>query len=322
MNKDKAYSSTAVAGGTMQAVEQYQPRLEKLLEEANHIILGKSQELKLTLCCLLAGGNILVEDIPGMGKTTLVKTFARLLGLRLNRIQFTSDLLPADILGVSVYDESEKRFVFHPGPIFSQMVLGDELNRASPKTQSACLQAMEEAEVTLDGVTYALPKPFFFVATQNPRQSVGTFALPNSQLDRFLMRVVLGYPSEEAEKELLLSTRRTRLIDAIEPVLHSQDILDIQGRIDSVYISEPLVDYLLELIRQSRRETAGLSPRAGINLLQAAKSWAFLEGRAFVIPEDIQAVAVPVMNHRLGDMETGINGWELAQSLVDRVPLD
>jgi MoxR-like ATPase len=322
MSRVKQYGNNATAEITSRSIEIYTPKIQDLLTQANTIILGKTHEMKLTLCCMLAGGHLLIEDMPGMGKTTLVKVLAKLLGLAFSRIQFTSDLLPADILGVSVYEEKQRQFVFHPGPIFAQLVLGDELNRASPKTQSACLQAMEEYEVTIDGETHALPKPFFFIATQNPRQSIGTFPLPGSQLDRFLMRIALGYPEKQAEKTLLLGKSRARLIENLEPALHAADLLEIQAQIEDIYVSDALADYLMVLIQESRTQVSGLSPRAGIDLLQAARSWAFLEGRTYVLPEDIQAVAVPVMNHRLGQEEDGINGIILAEELIRRVPVD
>ena len=306
----------------LSSASAYQAQIHALLHQANEIILGKDRELKLTLCCLLAGGHLLIEDLPGMGKTTLVKVFGKLLGLGFNRIQFTSDLLPADILGISIYEESQKRFTFHPGPVFSQLVLGDELNRASPKTQSAFLQVMEEFEVTLDGVTHPLPKPFFFIATQNPRQSIGTFPLPSSQLDRFLMRIEIGYPSEHAEKKLLLGVSRSRLLDSIEPVWNSTDILLVQSQIESLYVSEALVEYVMQLIRETRQYSVGLSPRAGLSLLQAAKSWAFIEGRDYVLPEDIQTVAIPVMNHRLLDEASPtLNGNHIARDILAKVPV-
>ena len=289
-------------------------------------MLGKEHEIKLMVCCLLARGHLLIEDLPGMGKTTLVKTIARLFGSEFNRIQFTSDLLPADILGFPILRDHEKgsEFVFRKGPIFAQLVLGDELNRASPRTQSATLQAMEESEVTIDGQLYALPKPFFFVATQNPRDSYGTFPLPPSQLDRFLMKIELGFPSEEAEKKLLLGTPRARLIEELKPVLTSEEVLSIQAEIEKLTVSDPIVKYTLGLVTRSRqgheRSGAGLSPRGGIALLQAAKAWAYLEGRDFVIPEDIQAVSIAVMAHRL-ENEDRKSGKIFAQELLKQVPV-
>ena len=302
---------------------KYRLLLDELFSRANSVILGKEHEMKLIVCCLLARGHLLIEDVPGMGKTTLVKTVARLLGLHFNRIQFTSDLLPADILGFPVL-KSGSDFVFRKGPIFAQLVLGDELNRASPRTQSATLQAMEESEVTVDGQLYALPRPFFFVATQNPRDSYGTFPLPPSQLDRFLMRVELGYPSGDAEKKLLLGTARARLLEDLKPALNSLEVLQIQTDIENLTVSPAIADYVLALVTRSRqaqtKNGVGLSPRGGIALLQAAKAWAFLEGRTFVIPEDIQAVSIEVMSHRL-ENEDHHSGKVLAQELLKQVPV-
>ncbi len=302
--------------------------LIQLVDHANGILLGKEHELKLALCCILARGHLLIEDQPGMGKTTLAKTLAKLLGLKLSRIQFTSDLLPADVLGVSVFDDEKKEFVFHPGPIFSQFILGDELNRASPKTQSAFLQAMEEAQVTVDTRTYDLPRPFLLMATQNPKQSAGTFALPESQLDRFLMKISLGFPSEAAEKELLLSKQHTHHraenIKRLPEVLNPELLMQIQNEVDEVKTREPVVQYILNLVRESRRAHSGmsikgLSPRVGIDLVHAAKAWAYLSGRDFVTPEDVQTIFVPVTQHRFEYEED--HGKSIAQGLVERVPV-
>ncbi len=292
---------------------------QKVLESANRIILGKENELKLFLCGVLAGGHLLIEDLPGMGKTTLVKGFARLLGLKSTRIQFTSDLLPADVLGVSIFKNEE--FIFKEGPIFSNLVLGDELNRASPRTQSACLQAMEEGQITVDGTTHALPLPFIFVGTQNPQSFIGTFPLPESQLDRFLMRIELGFPNEDSEKKLLINGDHSNPIEALTPILNPSRLIQIQADIKSTHASDALVNYTLALIRASRTANQGLSPRAGMALLRASKSWAFLEGRNFVIPEDVQAVASVVLSHRLDHEQTNKRGREIVQELVDRVPL-
>lgn len=261
------------------------------------------------LCCLLARGHLLIEDIPGMGKTTLAKTLARLLGLRFNRIQFTNDLLPPDILGFSIFSEKDSRMIFQPGPLFAEMVLGDELNRASPKTQSACLQAMEEREITVEGATHPLPPVFLLIATQNPKDSSGTQLLPDSQLDRFLMRIPLGYPDLESERRLLEdgigSDRRSLKIQSLEPVLDTTTLIEMQEQAEKTTTSPALIDYILRLVRESRLSGEGLSPRAGLDLLRASKARAFLLGRKFVIPEDVQAIAHPVMNHRIPDV-TGL----------------
>lgn len=298
-----------------------------LLKQASDIILGKERELKLALCCFLAGGHLLIEDQPGMGKTTLAKTFAKLLGLKFNRIQFTSDLLPADLLGVSIFNDETHRFEFHAGPIFAEFVLGDELNRASPKTQSACLQAMEESQVTIDGKTHDLPRPFLFIATQNPNQSLGTFPLPTSQLDRFFMKIELGFPSESAERQLLLgeqlSESRLKLIHKLEPLLNASSLVALQAECERIRIAEPVIQYILNLVRESRKSSTsdhhGLSPRVGVDLMNAAKVWAFLEGRDYVIPEDVQAVFVPVTRHRFGGEAE--NGLEIAHALLGRIPI-
>jgi MoxR-like ATPase len=285
------------------------PLLKQVLNSASHVFHGKDRELELMLCCLLARGHLLIEDIPGMGKTTLAKTLARLLGLEFNRVQFTNDLLPADLIGFSIFSERESRMIFQPGPLFAEMVLGDELNRASPKTQSACLQAMEEREVTVDGVTHSLPAIFLLIATQNPRDSSGTQLLPDSQLDRFLMRIPLGYPDLESERKLLEeglgSDRRSMKIQNLDPVLNAATLLKMQEEAEQTLASPVLIDYILRLVRESRLGGEGLSPRAGLDLLRAAKSRAYLHGRKFVIPEDVQAIAHPVMNHRIADV-TGL----------------
>lgn len=270
---------------------------------------GKDRELELMLCCLLARGHLLIEDIPGMGKTTLAKTLARLLGLKFNRIQFTNDLLPPDILGFSIFSEKDSRMIFQPGPLFAEMVLGDELNRASPKTQSACLQAMEEREITVEGATHPLPPVFLLIATQNPKDSSGTQLIPDSQLDRFLMRIPLGYPDLESERRLLEdgigSDRRSLRIQSLEPVLDTTTLIEMQEQAEKITTSPALIDYILRLVRESRLSGEGLSPRAGLDLLRASKARAFLHGRKFVIPEDVQAIAHPVMNHRIPDV-TGL----------------
>ena len=307
-------------------------KIEQLRSEASKVILDKSREIELALCCLVAGGHLLIEDIPGVGKTTLVKTLAKLLGLEPSRIQFTNDLLPADILGSSIYDSDRKVFVFHQGPLFAPLVLADELNRATPKTQSACLQAMEERKVTVDGVTYDLPQPFFMIATQNPRQQIGTFSLPESQLDRFLMRVALGYPSRQAEKSLLLGESRLTLVEDLKAVASTADLLQMQQAARAIHASESIVSYIQDLIEKTRSGAAqngkqtlhGLSPRGALSLIAAAKAWAFLQGRAMILPEDVQAVAIPVMSHRLNPVDdlSGDTGTRWAEEILASVRVD
>jgi MoxR-like ATPase len=274
----------------------------QLLASANQIILGKEHKIRLAVCCLLARGHLLIEDIPGVGKTTLAHTLARLLGLHYQRIQFTSDILPADILGSSVFDGKSHEFTFHPGPVFNQMVLADEINRATPKAQSALLEAMEEGQVTIENKTYSLPKPFFVIATQNPSHQIGTFPLPESQLDRFLMRIELGYPDPKAERALLTGENRHHLIDSLSVQLPPEQLQKMQDLVTKVHTSSALLDYcqaIINFTRESPEYHCGLSPRAGLALLSAAKAWAFLEQRDSVIPEDIQAVLAAVAGHRL-----------------------
>ena len=274
----------------------------RLLDAANRIILGKEHSLRLALSCLVAKGHLLIEDIPGVGKTTLAHVLARLVGLHFQRIQFTSDLLPADIIGVSIFDRDNRSFQFHPGPIFAQVILADEINRATPKTQSALLETMEEHQVTADGQTIALPEPFFVIATQNPATQVGTFPLPESQLDRFLMRIELGYPDRNAERALLMGEDRRQLLERQAPVLQPEDLQALQQAAQSVTVSEKLIDYIQSLLASSRQNpefSAGLSPRAGLGLIAAARAWALTDGRDHVLPEDVQAVFPHVAGHRL-----------------------
>jgi MoxR-like ATPase len=276
--------------------------IHDLLYSANQIILGKPYKIRLALCCLLARGHLLIEDIPGVGKTTLAHTLAKLLGLNYQRIQFTSDILPADIIGASIFDAKNHEFKFHPGPIFNQMVLADEINRATPKAQSALLEAMEEHHVTIEGKTYPLPSPFFVIATQNPSHQIGTFPLPESQLDRFLMRLELGYPDHDAERQLLKGQNRHSLIESIKVKLPSEHLLSMQHTVTEVYASNALLDYCQAIISFTRTSSDyhyGLSPRAGLALLNAAKAWAFMDQRDAVLPEDIQAVLAAVAGHRL-----------------------
>lgn len=277
-------------------------RIERLVATANEIILGKERELRLAFSCLLARGHLLIEDVPGTGKTTLAQALARLLGLQFQRIQFTSDLLPADILGVSVFERESAAFRFRPGPVFAQLVLADEINRATPKTQSALLEAMEERQITVDGQTLPLPEPFFVIATQNPSYQIGTFPLPESQLDRFLLRIRLGYPDRAAERELLQGRDRRELLEDIEAAMSPADLLELQGIAKALTVSGRLVDYIQALLaatRQSAEFSTGLSPRAGMGLLAAARAWALIEGRDYVLPEDVQCVFPHLAGHRL-----------------------
>ncbi|KAB7619763.1 AAA family ATPase [Alkalilimnicola sp. S0819] len=277
-------------------------QIRGFLDQAGEVILGKQPQLRLALSCLLARGHLLIEDLPGVGKTTLSHTLAQLLGLDFQRIQFTSDMLPSDILGASVYERDTGAFRFHPGPVFHQLILADEINRATPKAQSALLEAMEEQQVTLEGETRALPQPFFVIATQNPDNQLGTFPLPESQLDRFLMRISLGYPDRAAERTLLAGAERRGLIRDLPAVLSPRELLAAQHEAGRVHCSEALLDYLQALLEHSRhcgRYRHGLSPRAGLALLRAARAWAWIDGRDAVLPEDVQAVFAPVAEHRL-----------------------
>ena len=300
--------------------------LDSVLDAAGSVILGKERELRLALTCLLARGHLLIEDLPGVGKTTLAHLLARLLGLQFSRIQFTSDLLPADVVGVSVYERGKETFRFHPGPLFSQLVLADEINRATPKAQSALLEAMEERQVTVDGETHPLPEPFFVIATQNPAYQVGTFPLPESQLDRFLMRIRLGYPAAAQEKVLLAGEDRRAMVERQGPVLSPSDLARLQGQVTQIHAAPPVIDYCHELLLFTRRSghfVHGLSPRAGIGLLRAAKAWALLGGRAYVIPEDFQAVLPSVAVHRLmgADGVGRLDQDETAALLLSAVPV-
>ncbi|MDD5300946.1 MAG: MoxR family ATPase [Gallionella sp.] len=300
--------------------------LNNVIKQAEQIILGKPQQIRLALTCLLARGHLLIEDLPGVGKTTLAHVLACTLGLQFQRIQFTSDLLPADILGVSVYQRDNEKFEFHPGPIFAQMILADEVNRATPKAQSALLEAMEEQQVTIEGTTRALPAPFFVIATQNPSYQVGTFPLPESQLDRFLMRIQMGYPDAQAERGLLSGVDRREIIARLSPQMESTELLALQQRVKAVLASPALLDYIQAILRHTReaaRYAHGLSPRAGLALLSAARAWALLDERDAVIPEDVQAVLPGVVNHRLqaiGEYSKQNNGT-LVRELIEAVAI-
>ena len=299
--------------------------LQQVIRQASTFILGKEHQIKLAVACLLARGHLLIEDLPGVGKTTLSHVLAGTLGLEFNRIQFTSDLLPADILGVSVYERDSGTFKFHPGPIFSQVILADEINRATPKTQSALLEAMEEQQVTIEGHTYPLPSPFFVIATQNPTYQIGTFPLPESQLDRFLMVLSLGYPERNAERALLMGRERRDMLRDIRPVMQPEQLVALQQQVKEVHASEALIDYiqaLLEFSRQSPYYLTGLSPRAGLSLLGAARAWALLAGRDHVMPEDVQAMLPYVAAHRLQPAdETSVRSAEVLVKPFSEVPI-
>ncbi len=301
-------------------------KLDEVINSVNHIILGKDKAIRLSVTCLLARGHLLIEDTPGVGKTTLSHTLANVMGLSYQRIQFTSDLLPADILGVSVYNRDSSGFDFHPGPVFSNVILADEINRATPRTQSALLEAMAEFQVTIEGETRNLPVPFFVIATQNPINQVGTFPLPESQLDRFLMRIDLGYPDMTAERELLTGKNRKELIDALPAVLSGQELVALQKHIDSIHVADALLDYLQDILGYSRSAGCyqhGLSPRAGLSILNAARAWAMLHSHEHVMPEDIQAVLPSVIGHRLQFIHDAENDPTLtpAQHLIKNVAI-
>ncbi len=277
-------------------------QFENFVSQIGNVVFGKKKQIRLALTCLFAGGHLLIEDMPGIGKTTLAKVTSKCLGLKFNRIQCTSDMLPADIIGISVFERKTGTFVFHPGPIFTQVLLADEINRATPKTQSALLEAMQEHQVTAEGQTRPLEKPFFVIATQNPLEQYGTFPLPESQLDRFLMRITLGYPARAAEKELLQKGDSKRLVDQMEACLTLNEVLLIQEKIAAVNASDALLDYLQDIIdftRTSPHFQSGMSPRAGLSLLKATRAWAYLNGRDFALPEDMQHVMPWVLGHRL-----------------------
>jgi MoxR-like ATPase len=279
---------------------------KNIISQIAGVVLGKEEQIRLALTCLFAKGHLLIQDIPGIGKTTLAKALSKCLGLNFRRIQFTSDMLPGDILGTSIFEQKSSNFVFHPGPIFTQVLLADEINRATPKTQSALLEAMEEQQVTIEGETRMLVSPFFVIATQNPLEQYGTFPLPESQLDRFLMRIELGYPDRAAEKKLLKSENIRQVLSEMSECILFTDVLDIQRRIDAVHISDALLSYIqdiLEFTRSSDHFHVGLSPRAGLALLQASRSWSFLHGQEYVLPEDVQKVMPWVVGHRLRSKE-------------------
>jgi len=305
--------------------EALRASLQDAQAQVNGLVLGKAHEVRLAFVALLSGGHLLIEDLPGLGKTTLAHALAVTLGLGFQRVQFTSDLLPADVLGVSVFDAQARRFEFHPGPVFAHVLLADEINRAPPRTQSALLEAMAEHQVTVDGVTHALPNPFFVIATQNPVDLAGTYPLPDSQLDRFLLRLTLGYPGEDAERALLAGVDRRTLIAQSQPLLGSGDVLALREAAAGVHASEALVAYVQALLARSRRHAGvrvGLSPRAGLALIRSARAYALLLGRAHVLPEDVQALFAPVSSHRLVAETDAGNGDALAKAILHAVPVD
>jgi MoxR-like ATPase len=311
-------------GAVEGSVVNHHNLINQTIASVSTILLGKEAQVRLAVACLLARGHLLIEDLPGMGKTTLSHALAAAMGLAYQRIQFTSDLLPADIIGVSIFRQSDSRFEFQPGPLFAQVLLADEINRATPKTQSALLEAMEERQVTVDGFSHALPKTFFVIATQNPAEQAGTFPLPESQLDRFLMRISLGYPDPRVERELMTGQDRRLLIRDLRPVLSEQQLLDLQALVGQVHVSDAIVDYMQRLIAFTRSDKAfqtGLSPRAALALVQASRAFALVSGRQHVVPEDVQAVLGPLAVHRLqgGDQVQGQHGTSLVNRMLSAV---
>ena len=300
-------------------------KLKALLNQLNTVIVGKPAQVQDCVACLLAGGHLLIEDVPGVGKTTLAHALSRSFGLQFSRVQFTADLMPSDLSGVSIYERQKEGFVFHPGPIFAQVLLADEINRASPKTQSALLEAMEEKQVTVEGATRPLPVPFFVIATQNPHDQLGTYALPESQLDRFHMRISLGYPDRAAERELLRGSDRREMVDNLRAVLTPHDLLELQQQVSRVHAAEPLLNYLQDLMAATRSGQwflQGLSPRAGIAVMRAAKAQAFLNNRDYVAPDDIAAVLPQTAAHRLIPVsDAGRGSMEQVRAMLEAVPL-
>ena len=300
-------------------------KIQSILDQLNTVIVGKTDSVRDCVACLLAGGHLLIEDVPGVGKTTLAHALAHTFGLRFSRVQFTADLMPSDLVGVSVYERGKESFVFHPGPVFAQVLLADEINRASPKTQSALLEAMEEKQVSVEGETRALPEPFFVIATQNPHDQLGTYALPESQLDRFLMRISLGYPDRAAERQLLAGQDRREMAHSMLPLLSFEELASLQQQVQAVHASEALINYVQDLIAATRSGqwfVQGLSPRAGIALVRAAKAQALISGRDYVAPDDVQAILAPTLAHRLVPVgSAGRGAVEQVRALVDAVPL-
>lgn len=299
--------------------------IDRVISQISTVILGKEKQIRMALACLLARGHLLIEDIPGVGKTTLAHAIACSLGLEFKRIQFTSDLLPADILGISIFERADSSFRFHPGPIFTQIILADEVNRATPKTQSALLEAMEEHQVTIEGKTRLLPNPFFVIATQNPSYQVGTFPLPESQLDRFLMRIQLGYPDQAAERGLLLGTERQEIISTLLPCMEKLELQAMQEKVKEIHVSPALLDYIQAIIsftRLSPDYIHGMSPRAGLALLSSSRAWALMDKRNQVLPEDIQAVLSAVVGHRLDSTsDHTYSSAELVENIIKEVAI-
>ena len=302
-----------------------QHKIQSLLNQLNTVITGKSLQVQDCVTCLLAGGHLLIEDVPGVGKTTLAHALARTFGLLFTRVQFTADLMPSDLTGVSIYERGTQSFVFHPGPVFTQVLLADEINRASPKTQSALLEAMEEKQVSAEGATRPLPQPFFVIATQNPHDQLGTFALPESQLDRFLMRISLGYPDRASERQLLAGGDRRDMLAGLPPLLTPQELAELQRQVLAVHAAAPLLNYVQDLIaatRSGRWFVQGLSPRAGIALMRAAKAQALIEGRDYVAPDDVQAILPQAIAHRLVPVgDAGRGSVEQVRAMLESVPL-
>jgi MoxR-like ATPase len=320
-----AQTQAAAPGSGAILTDGSRAALERAMAQVNRLVLGKPREVDLAFACLLAGGHLLIEDLPGLGKTTLARALAATLGLSFQRMQFTADLLPSDILGVSIYEQEKHGFSFHPGPVFTQLLLADEINRAPPRTQSALLEAMAEHQVTIDGVCHALPSPFFVIATQNPVDLAGTFPLPDSQLDRFLLRITLGYPSAEAEREMLVGADRRDLIAQTMPLIGADEVIALRHAVNQIHASPALVNYVQSLLTESRRHPrvrVGLSPRAGLALLRAARALALLRGRDFALPEDVQAVFEEVAAHRLVPQGESADRMTLTRDLLRSVPVE
>jgi len=300
-------------------------KIQSVLGQLNTVMAGKPLQVQDSVVCLLAGGHLLIEDVPGVGKTTLAHALARTLGLAFSRVQFTADLMPSDLSGVSVYDRGQERFVFHPGPVFAQVLLADEINRASPKTQSALLEAMEEQQVSVEGETRPLPQPFFVIATQNPHDQLGTYQLPESQLDRFLMRISLGYPERAAERELLAGSGRRDMVEHLPAVLNAADLAELQAAVARVHVAEPLLDYVQDLVaatRSGRWFLQGLSPRAAIALMRAARAQALVAGRDYVAPDDVQAILPQCVAHRMIPVsDAGRGAVEQVRAMIDEIDL-
>ena len=310
---------------TDNSIADCQADILKAVSAIETIILGKPNQIRLAACCLIARGHCLIEDLPGVGKTTLSQSIARVFGLHFQRIQFTSDLLPADIIGVSIFDAEKQVFKFHPGPVFAHFILADEINRATPKTQSALLEAMEENQITVDGETHQLDEPFFVIGTQNPMDQSGTFPLPESQLDRFMMKLSLGYPDQKAERALLSGGNPRELMHQLRAVISIERFLAIQAAVDNIHCSEPLLDYVQQLVQATRNPglfVYGISPRAGLAIMQASRAWALMDGRSHAEPGDVQSVFSAIAEHRLTPAEQHSRPVsDLVAELLDRVAI-